>query len=147
MIVGGLAVLGVSAFLILTALRGSMVYFYSPTDVAAHTVKPGQRIRLGGIVADGSLKRRSGTDVTFQITDGTHEIAVSHRGLLPDLFREGQGVVAEGTLDASGHFTADNVLAKHDEKYMPREVADSLKKQGVWRGSDATPQPPQSKLQ
>ena len=92
---------------------------------------------MGGLVSEGSLKRLGGTDVQFEIGDGSRTINVSYRGLLPDLFREGQGVVAEGKLDPAGHFIADTVLAKHDEKYMPREVADSLKKQGMWRGDEA----------
>jgi cytochrome c-type biogenesis protein CcmE len=148
MIAGGLVLLGAATFLVLTALRGSMVYFYSPSDIATNGVKPGQRFRLGGLVADGTFKRQSGTDVTFEISDGSKQFPVSYRGLLPDLFREGQGVIAEGTLDTGGKFVADTVLAKHDEKYMPREVADALKKQGHWQGSEAAPpKPAESKLQ
>lgn len=133
-ILSGLAVLSVAAFLVLTALRQSIVFFYSPSDVASQGLQPGQRIRLGGLVSEGSLKRHGGTDVEFAIGDGSRVINVSYNGLLPDLFREGQGVVTEGKLDYGGRFIADTVLAKHDETYMPREVADSLKKQGVWRG-------------
>ncbi len=137
-IAAGLAVLGLAAFLVLSALKDSIVFFYSPSDVMAQGLQPGQRIRLGGLVSKGSLKRLGGTDVEFVIGDGSSRtVNVSYSGLLPDLFREGQGVVAEGKLDSSGRFIADTVLAKHDEKYMPREVADSLKKQGVWRGSEA----------
>jgi cytochrome c-type biogenesis protein CcmE len=136
-IVAGLAVLGLAAFLVLTALRDSIVFFYSPSDVGNQALPPGQRIRLGGMVSEGSLKRPGGTDVEFAISDGSRTINVSYNGLLPDLFREGQGVVTEGKLDPSGRFIADTVLAKHDETYMPREVADSLKKQGVWRGGEA----------
>lgn len=134
-IAAGLAALGLAAFLVLSALKDSIVFFYSPSDVLSQALQPGQRIRLGGLVSQGSLKRLGGTDVQFDIADGRRTINVSYHGLLPDLFREGQGVVAEGKLDPAGHFVAETVLAKHDEKYMPREVADSLKKQGVWRGA------------
>jgi cytochrome c-type biogenesis protein CcmE len=137
-IVAGLAVLGLAAFLVLSALKESIVFFYSPSDVGSQAVQPGQRIRLGGMVSEGSLKRLGGTDVEFEIGDGNRTIHVRYSGLLPDLFREGQGVVTEGKLEPDGRFIADTVLAKHDETYMPREVADSLKKQGVWRG-DGTP--------
>lgn len=137
-IVAGLAVLGLAAFLVLSALNESIVFFYSPSDVGSKALKPGQRIRLGGMVSEGSLKRLGGTDVAFEIGDGNRTIQVSYSGLLPDLFREGQGVVTEGKLERDGRFIADTVLAKHDETYMPREVAESLKKQGVWRG-DGTP--------
>jgi cytochrome c-type biogenesis protein CcmE len=136
-IVSGLAVLGLAAFLVLSALRDSIVFFYSPSDIGSQALQPGQRIRLGGMVSEGSLKRLASTDVEFAISDGSRTINVSYNGLLPDLFREGQGVVTEGKLDPSGRFIADTVLAKHDETYMPREVADSLKKQGVWRGGEA----------
>jgi cytochrome c-type biogenesis protein CcmE len=141
LIFSGLAVLGLAAFLVLSALRESIVFFYSPTDVAQQSVQPGTRFRLGGMVSAGSLKRLGGTDVEFEIGDGGRAITVNYRGLLPDLFREGQGVIAEGKLDPGGRFIADNVLAKHDESYMPREVADSLKKQGTWRGDEAQAKP------
>jgi cytochrome c-type biogenesis protein CcmE len=141
-IAGGVAVLGFAAFLVLSALKDSIVFFYSPSDVRAQGLQPGQRIRLGGLVAEGSLKRLAGTEVQFQIGDGSRTIDVSYSGLLPDLFREGQGVVAEGKLDPGGRFVADTVLAKHDEKYMPREVADSLKKQGTWRGAETEAKSP-----
>lgn len=130
---GGLATLGLAAFLVLTALSDSIVFFYSPTDVAAKSIGAGQRFRLGGLVPEGSFKRVSGTEVQFGIGDANRTIDVRYSGLLPDLFREGQGVVAEGRLDPAGHFVADTVLAKHDENYMPREVADTLKKQGLWQ--------------
>jgi cytochrome c-type biogenesis protein CcmE len=102
-------------------------------------VKPDQRFRLGGLVPQGSFKRVSGTSVQFSIGDGKETIHVAYTGLLPDLFREGQGVVVEGKLDASGRFVADTVLAKHDENYMPREVADSLKEKGLWQHDGAQP--------
>ena len=96
-------------------------------------IAPGSRIRLGGLVKEGSLTRGDNLTVRFEVTDGNKTVPVSYTGILPDLFREGQGVVTEGTLDASGHFKADSVLAKHDETYMPKEVADALKKQGHWK--------------
>jgi cytochrome c-type biogenesis protein CcmE len=133
----GMAVLGVAAFLVLTALQDSIVFFYSPSDIEAKGVEPGQRIRIGGLVAEGSVQKTGGTNVSFDISDGARTVKVSYDGLLPDLFREGQGIIAEGRLVSPGQLTADTVLAKHDEKYMPPEVAESLKKTGVWRG-DAT---------
>ena len=141
-IVAGLAVLSLATFLVLSALRDSIVFFYSPSDVSSGALQPGQRIFLGGLVAEGSLKRLGGTAVEFDISDGGRTINVSYNGLLPDLFREGQGVVTEGKLAPAGGFIADTVLAKHDETYMPREVADSLKKQGVWRGGEQANSPP-----
>lgn len=140
---GGIAVLGLAAFLVLSALQDSIVFFYSPTDIAEKSIKPGQQIRLGGLVSEGSLKRRTDTDIEFKINDGNKTINVEYTGLLPDLFREGQGVVAEGKLEPGGRFIADTVLAKHDENYMPREVADSLKKQGVWQGGEVQAKPAQ----
>lgn len=131
---GGLAVLGLSAFLVLSALNDSIVFFYSPSDVAEKDIQAGQRFRLGGLVSEGSFQRLNDTKVQFEIGDGNKALKVNYSGLLPDLFREGQGVVAEGRLDQSGNFVADTVLAKHDENYMPKEVADSLKKQGHWQG-------------
>jgi cytochrome c-type biogenesis protein CcmE len=131
-----LAVLGVAAALVLYALKDSIVFFNSPTDVVEKHVAPGARIRLGGLVKPGTLKRGDNLLVTFQVTDGSNSIAVSYTGVPPDLLREGQGVVTEGTLDAAGHFKADSVLAKHDENYMPKEVADALKKQGHWKTED-----------
>jgi cytochrome c-type biogenesis protein CcmE len=136
-ILGGLAVLGVAAGLVLYALSDTIVFFYTPSEVAQRQVVPGTRLRLGGLVEAGSLSKSEGTKVKFAITDMTKTMTVSYVGQLPDLFREGQGVVAEGTLDASGALIADTVLAKHDEKYMPKDVADRLKAQGVWKG--ATP--------
>jgi cytochrome c-type biogenesis protein CcmE len=127
-------VLCVAALLVAIALRDTIVFFHSPSEVTSKNIAPGVRIRLGGLVADGSLKRGEGTSVQFAITDTAKSIPVSYTGVLPDLFREGQGVVAEGRLDPSGRFVADTILAKHDETYMPPEVADALKKQGVWQG-------------
>lgn len=138
LILGLGAVLAVALGLILTALRDQIVFFRSPTEVAQGKVKPGEAFRLGGLVEAGSVQRETGQIVRFSVTDGATTVKVTYQGLLPDLFREGQGVVTEGRLDASGSFTATNVLAKHDENYMPREVADSLKKQGVWRDDAPT---------
>jgi len=129
----GLAVLGVAAALVLSALKDSIVFFNSPTDVMEKHVQPGARIRLGGLVKPGTLARGDNMSVHFEVTDGNRAIAVAYTGILPDLFREGQGVVAEGSLDGAGLFHADAVLAKHDETYMPKEVADALKKQGHWK--------------
>lgn len=130
------SVLAVAVGLVLYALEDNIVFFHSPSDVAEKKVNPGQRFRLGGLVAEGSVKRGEGTTVRFAITDTAKTVKVSFTGVLPDLFREGQGVVTEGKLDGSGLFVADSVLAKHDETYMPPEVAESLRKQGVWRGGE-----------
>lgn len=130
------AVLAVAVGLVLFALEDNIVFFHSPSDVAEKKITPGQRFRLGGLVAEGSVKRGEGTTVRFAITDTAKTVNVSFTGVLPDLFREGQGVVTEGKLEAGGLFVADNVLAKHDETYMPPEVAESLRKQGVWRGGE-----------
>lgn len=141
LIVASLAVIGVAVGLVLVALRDTIVFFHTPSAVAEKGLQAGQRFRLGGLVAAGSLKRGTGTDVEFAVTDTSKTIIVSYRGLLPDLFREGQGVVAEGVLDAAGHFRADTVLAKHDETYMPPEVAKALKEQGVWQGTAKAAEP------
>jgi cytochrome c-type biogenesis protein CcmE len=133
MLIGaGGAVLAVAVALVLFALKDSIVFFNSPTDVVEKQVAAGTRIRLGGLVKPGSLTRGANFAVRFAVTDGNKEIPVAYSGALPDLFREGQGVIAEGAIDGAGVFEADTILAKHDEKYMPREVADALKKQGHW---------------
>ena len=131
----GIGILGLAVFLVLLALRDTIVFFHTPKEVVEKQIPSGKRIRLGGLVADGSLKRGEGLTVQFAITDTVETIPVSYTGILPDLFREGQGVVAEGKLDG-GRFLADSVLAKHDENYMPPEVARALKQQGVWQGGD-----------
>jgi cytochrome c-type biogenesis protein CcmE len=132
-VIAGLAVvLIVAVALVLTALRDQIVFFYSPTDVSARDVAPGQPIRLGGLVKDGSWVR-DGQDNLFVVTDGGSEITAHYVGILPDLFREGQGVVAEGSMGTDGRFNATNVLAKHDENYVPKEVVEALKAQGEWR--------------
>jgi cytochrome c-type biogenesis protein CcmE len=127
------AVLGVAVSLVIFALRDTIVFFHTPREVADKHIPAGTRIRLGGLVAQGSLRRGEGRTVAFAITDTIRSIEVSYTGILPDLFREGQGVVAEGKLDASGRFRADYILAKHDENYMPPDVAKALKAQGVWK--------------
>lgn len=130
---GSLAVLALAAALVLNALRDSIVFFSTPSMVAEKHVEPGKRFRLGGLVQPGSLQRGDNLAVTFEVADGGAKLPVAYKGILPDLFREGQGVVAEGALDANGVFKADTVLAKHDETYMPKDVADALKKQGHWK--------------
>jgi cytochrome c-type biogenesis protein CcmE len=128
-----LGVLALAVALVLGALRESIVFFNSPTDVVEKQVKPGIRIRIGGVVKEGSVWRGDSLAVRFEVTDGKRTVPVAYLGLLPDLFREGQGVVAEGALDPAGTFRADSVLAKHDETYIPKDVADALKKQGHWK--------------
>jgi cytochrome c-type biogenesis protein CcmE len=132
-----LAVLGIAAALVLNALRDSIVFFSTPSMVAEKNIQPGQRFRLGGIVEPGSLVRGEQLRVRFTVTDGNAKLPVTYTGILPDLFREGQGVISEGAIDPSGTFKADSVLAKHDENYMPKDVADALKKQGHWKPEEA----------
>ncbi len=126
------AVLVVAAALVLYALSDRIVFFNSPTDVVEKNVPPGSRIRLGGLVVTGSLDKAADGIVNFKVTDGTTELAVAYQGILPDLFREGQGVVAEGVLNPDRSLAADTVLAKHDERYMPPEVVKALKQSGRW---------------
>ena len=128
-----MAVLGVAVALMLNALRDSIVFFNSPSDVVEKHVAAGTRIRLGGLVKNGSVVRGDNMSVRFEVTDGKNGIPVNYQGVLPDLFREGQGVVAEGALAPNGSFIADSILAKHDETYMPKEVADALKRSGHWK--------------
>jgi len=132
-----LAVLAVAVGLVLNSLRESIVFFNSPTDIAEHKSAAGTRVRLGGMVKMGSLERGDNLQVRFEVTDGNRDIPVDYRGIVPDLFREGQGVVAEGHVEPGGLFKADTVLAKHDENYMPREVVETLKKQGHWQETAA----------
>ena len=129
----GMAVLAFAVALMLNALRDSIVFFNSPSDVVEKHVPAGTRIRLGGLVKNSSVVRGNDLSVRFEVTDGKNGITVNYQGVLPDLFREGQGVVAEGALDAGGTFKADSILAKHDETYMPKEVADALKRSGHWK--------------
>ena len=134
----GLATLGIAVALVMTAFEDSIVYFHSPTDVATRTdLQKDRRLRLGGLVKQGSWQKDSdGLTHKFFVTDTAHDIRVAYKGIMPDLFREGQGVVMEGRLQQDGSFRADEVLAKHDENYMPKEVADSLRKAGMWKGAD-----------
>jgi cytochrome c-type biogenesis protein CcmE len=128
-----LAVLAVAAGLVLTALQSSITFFASPSDVVEKGIGAGQRLRLGGLVEEGSVKRPGPGTIVFGVTDTNKAITVTYSGIVPDLFREGQGVVVEGVLDPGGIFQADTLLAKHDERYMPKEVADALKAQGRWQ--------------
>jgi cytochrome c-type biogenesis protein CcmE len=137
----GLLLLSAATALILTAFRDSIVFFYTPTELAEKPVPAGRALRIGGVVEDGSVSR-AGDVIHFRVTDLKQSLPVVYKGILPDLFREGQGVVAEGTLGSDGVFHARQVLAKHDETYMPPEVAAALKKSGEWRPETAAP--PQS---
>ncbi|MCK5425615.1 MAG: cytochrome c maturation protein CcmE [Emcibacter sp.] len=131
-----LAVLGLAVVLVLSALEDSIRLFYDPTEIVEKGIKPGQNFRLGGLVAEDSYEAQEIHDILvnkFDVTDGNETVSVVYKGLLPDLFREGQGVVAEGSMNEKGYFLATEVLAKHDENYMPKEVIDSLKKRGEWQ--------------
>ena len=128
---GGVAFLVAAVLLVMFAFSQSIAYFYVPGDLAKANLAPGTRIRLGGLVEAGTVKRGEGSTVTFIVTDTLSTVPVTYTGILPDLFREGQGVVAEGAFGMDGLFVADTVLAKHDETYMPKDVADRLKAQGV----------------
>jgi cytochrome c-type biogenesis protein CcmE len=132
-----LGLLGSAAALVLNAVEDSLVFFYTPSDLAERPAPPADLFRLGGLVEEGSV-RTEGATTFFVVTDLNRTILASYTGVLPDLFREGQGVVAEGTIGADGRFTAREVLAKHDETYMPKEVADALRKSGQWREGEAT---------
>ena len=134
----GLATLSTAVALVMTAFEDNIVYFHSPTDIATRTdLQKDRRLRLGGLVKQGSWQKDSdGLTHKFFVTDTAHDIRVAYKGIMPDLFREGQGVVMEGRLQQDGSFRADEVLAKHDENYMPKEVADSLRKAGMWKGAD-----------
>jgi cytochrome c-type biogenesis protein CcmE len=131
LVLASLVVLGIAATLILRALNEELVFFLSPSQIAEKQPGAGQQIRLGGLVETGSVKKE-GEDVAFSVTDLNKAVTVNYRGLLPDLFREGQGVVVEGAFDDGGRFVASEVLAKHDETYMPPEVAKALKESGRW---------------
>jgi len=132
-----LGVLAIAVALILSALRQSIVFFNSPSDIVEQHVASGARVRMGGLVKPGSVARGADLRITFAVTDGKSDIPVAYQGIVPDLFREGQGVVVEGRM-ANGLFQADTVLAKHDERYMPREVVDALKKSGRWQEREGT---------
>lgn len=123
------------------ALRDAMVFFYSPAQIAEAPPEPGKRVRVGGLVVPGSVDRPSRGGANFTVTDGAADVRILYAGSLPDLFREGQGIVAEGAFDRAGAFQAATVLAKHDETYMPPEVADALRAQGLWKdGEFSAPQ-------
>lgn len=142
-IAGGMSFILAAVLLVMFAFSQSVAYFYMPGDLATNPVAPGTRIRLGGLVSSGSVLRGEGSVVRFAVTDPSGEIVnVRYQGILPDLFREGQGVVTEGRFETGSNvFTADTVLAKHDETYMPKEVADKLKAEGLWEeGKGAAPQ-------
>jgi cytochrome c-type biogenesis protein CcmE len=125
LIIGGVAVLGVAVALILSAFQQNLVFFFSPSDIAAHKAPQARAFRVGGLVEEGSVKR-DGVTVSFRVTDTAHTIPVVYKGILPDLFREGKGVVAQGKLGPDGVFHASEVLAKHDENYMPPEAAHAV---------------------
>lgn len=134
----GLGMLGLATGLVLSAFSDNLVFFYSPTDLRTKPVPEGRKLRIGGLVENASLRREpDGKTVEFRITDGNTAVPVTFTGLLPDLFREGQGVVIEGRLENNGTVRADTVLAKHDERYMPREVVEALKKSGHWQEGTA----------
>ncbi len=132
----GMALLAAAAALILNAARDTLVFFYSPSELAGKDLPDGRPFRLGGLVEKGSLVNEADGTIRFRVTDLEDEVTVTYRGILPDLFREGQGVVALGQLGPDGVFRASEVLAKHDETYMPREVADAIKKSGEWHGDE-----------
>lgn len=134
-----LGVVAGAAGLALYALSDNIVFFYSPSEILQKNVQSGARMRIGGLVEPGSVVKAAGDRLDFSITDGANAVKVSYAGLPPDLFREGQGVVAEGVLEGPGRLRAETILAKHDERYMPREVVDALKKQGRWQEGDAKP--------
>ncbi len=129
-------VIGLAALLVSVALRDEIVFFFDPTEVViGGKVQPGERFRIGGLVEDGSVQKNE-TLVSFVVTDGQNSVSIRYDGILPDLFREGQGVIAEGMLKDNGEFEADNVLAKHDENYMPKELEGVMKEKGVWKGEE-----------
>jgi cytochrome c-type biogenesis protein CcmE len=130
-------VLALALGLVLYAMRDAIVFFRAPGEIAAKGIQPGVRFRLGGLVKEGSVRRGPGQTVVFEVMDGQASVPVRYQGLLPDLFREGQGVVVEGAVATDGSFAATNVLAKHDEKYMPKELVDELKAKGEWQRGEA----------
>ena len=143
LVLGGLGTLAVVSALVLSAFSDNLVFFYSPSELRAKNVPAGRMVRIGGLVETGSLEHEAdGKSIAFKVTDGSQDVAVDYGGVVPDLFREGQGVVVEGALARDGTFRADSVLAKHDENYMPKEVVDALKKSGHWQeGAEAAAKP------
>jgi cytochrome c-type biogenesis protein CcmE len=141
-VLAGLAMLAGAAAIVLSVLSDNLVFFYSPTDLLTKQVPDGRRLRIGGLVATGSVHRAAnGSTVTFEVTDKVHQVPVTYSGQLPELFREGQGVVVEGVREANGTIAASTVLAKHDERYMPPEVVDALKRAGRWKENAASAKP------
>ena len=134
-VLAGMAVIGVAVGLVLFAFQDNLVFFHSPSDVVENNLPAHKRFRLGGLVEEGSVKR-DGLTTRFRITDTARSVEVVYKGMLPDLFREGQGVVTQGALNGNRQFVATEVLAKHDENYMPPEVAEALKAAGQWKGKD-----------
>jgi cytochrome c-type biogenesis protein CcmE len=133
-VTAGVALLGAALLLALLALEDSVTFFYTPSQAEAKAIAAGQRVRLGGLVEEKSVRRLAdGTSVEFAITDGARSVRVRYKGVLPDLFREGQGVVVQGAFAPDRTFAAATVLAKHDENYIPKEVVDEMKKQGLWK--------------
>ena len=137
LVIAILVAAGGGSWAVLKALGSNVLYFYSPSEVVSHHVAPGVAFRIGGLVQQKSVAHGKGADVKFKVTDGKTVIPVDFNGVLPDLFREGQGIVAIGQLDDKGTFVASEVLAKHDAKYMPPEVVDALKKSGHWQEGGA----------
>ena len=136
MIVGaGVAMLAIAAALVLVAFEDNIVFFYGPTEVQEQVVESGVKFRLGGLVEEGSVEQDGPTTV-FRVTDLNHSVQVAYTGILPDLFREGQGVVTQGKLDGAGVFQADEVLAKHDENYLPPEAVEAMKRAGTWKHAE-----------
>ena len=134
-----LLLVGGATGLVLAALQDKVAFFVTPTEIAEKRVEPGKRFRIGGLVAEGSIQRGSDGTVRFVLTDTVNRVEVAYNGLLPDLFREQQGIVAQGTLREDGTFEAVEVLAKHDENYMPKEVADALRDAGYWQHEGGEP--------
>ena len=133
-VVGVLAAVGVAVGLVLNAFNSNLVFFFTPSQAAERKIEHGQRVRLGGLVEEKSVKKlEDGVTIEFRVTDRAKALTVRYKGVLPDLFREGQGVVVQGAFQPDGLFLASTVLAKHDENYIPKEVADEMKKQGLWQ--------------
>ncbi len=142
LVVLALLLVGGATGLVLAALNDKVAFFVTPTDIAKRQLEAGRRFRLGGLVVDGSIQRQADGSVHFAVTDKAQQVEVVYKGLLPDLFRDGQGVVTQGVLGTDGTFEASEVLAKHDENYMPKEVADALKQSGYWNDQGGGPKSP-----
>ena len=142
LVVLALLLVGGATGLVLAALNDKVAFFVTPTDIAKRQLEAGRRLRLGGLVVDGSIQRQADGSVHFAVTDKAQQVEVVYKGLLPDLFRDGQGVVTQGVLGTDGTFEASEVLAKHDENYMPKEVADALKQSGYWNDQGGGPKTP-----